>query len=27
VEYQLIDKPVDAAKYLKMQFLPNACPG
>jgi sulfonate transport system substrate-binding protein len=27
VEYQLIDKPVDAAKYLKMQFLPSACPG
>jgi NitT/TauT family transport system substrate-binding protein len=25
VEYNLIDKPVDAAKYLKMQFLPKPC--
>jgi NitT/TauT family transport system substrate-binding protein len=26
VEYKLIDKPVDAAKYMKLQFLPKACP-
>jgi sulfonate transport system substrate-binding protein len=25
VEYKLIDKPVDAAKYIKMQFLPRPC--
>jgi NitT/TauT family transport system substrate-binding protein len=27
VEYNLINKPVDAAKYVKMQYLPKACPG
>jgi ABC-type nitrate/sulfonate/bicarbonate transport system substrate-binding protein len=26
VEYKLIDKPVDAAKYLKLEYLPKACP-
>jgi sulfonate transport system substrate-binding protein len=26
VEYKLIDRPVDAAKYMKLQFLPKACP-
>ena len=25
VEYKLIDKPVDAAKYIKTQFLPRPC--
>ena len=25
VEYKLIDKPVDAAKYVKMQYLPMPC--
>ena len=25
VEYKLIDRPVDAAKYMKMQFLPKPC--
>jgi sulfonate transport system substrate-binding protein len=25
LEYQLIDKPVDAAKYLKLQYLPKPC--
>jgi len=27
VEYNLINKPVDAAKYVKMQYLPKPCPG
>src|ERR1051325_5551098 len=27
VEYNLIAKPVDAAKYVKMQYLPKPCPG
>ncbi len=27
VEYKLIDRPVDAAKYMKLQFLPKAVPG
>src|SRR5882724_6190189 len=25
VEYKLIDRPVDAAKYLKLQYLPKPC--
>jgi NitT/TauT family transport system substrate-binding protein len=25
VEYKLIDKPVDAAKYMKLQYLPKPC--
>jgi NitT/TauT family transport system substrate-binding protein len=25
VEYKLIDRPVDAAKYLQLQYLPKAC--
>jgi sulfonate transport system substrate-binding protein len=25
VEYKLIDRPVDAAKYLKLQYLPRPC--
>jgi hypothetical protein len=24
--YKLIARPVDAAKYMKLQFLPKACP-
>ena len=27
VEYNLIDRRVDAAKYLKLQYLPNPCSG
>ena len=25
VEYKLIDRPVDAAKYMKLQYLPKPC--
>lgn len=25
LEYQLIDRPVDAAKYIKLQYLPKPC--
>ncbi len=25
LEYKLIDRPVDAAKYLKLQYLPKPC--
>jgi NitT/TauT family transport system substrate-binding protein len=25
LEYQLIDRPVDAAKYMRLQFLPKPC--
>jgi sulfonate transport system substrate-binding protein len=25
LEYKLIDRPVDAAKYMKLQYLPKAC--
>ncbi len=25
VEYKLVDRPVDAAKYMKLQFLPKPC--
>jgi NitT/TauT family transport system substrate-binding protein len=26
VEYKLIDRPIDAAKYIKLRYLPKPCP-